>query len=104
MIEKVFNMAPGGEVGVKRVIFDDNVNIIHMRFQKDSGLPEHLSNSNVYMTVLGGTLSIGLGEQEINEYPSGTILSIPKGIKMNVRNRHEGTLELLVLKAPAPGK
>lgn len=54
------------------------------------------------MTVMRGLLSIGLDEQEIHEYPAGTVLKIPKGIRMNVKNLHDDTLELLVVKAPAP--
>lgn len=73
-----------------------------MVFNKDEGLAEHFSNSNVYMTVLRGTLSIGLGDQDIHEYTKGDVLEIPYNIKMNVRNLHDNTLELIVMKAPAP--
>jgi len=75
-----------------------------MVFNKDEGLPEHFSNSNVYMTVIRGTLSIGLDEQEIHEYGSGTLLKIPYQTKMNVKNLHTDTLELIIVKAPAPKK
>ena len=67
-----------------------------------AGLPEHLSNSNVYMTVVRGMLSIGLDDQEIHEYEAGTLLKIPFQTKMNVKNLNEETLELIVVKAPAP--
>jgi quercetin dioxygenase-like cupin family protein len=73
-----------------------------MVFNQGDGLPEHFSNSNVYMTVIRGTLSIGLDEQEIHEYDSGTLLKIPFQTKMNVKNLHDKTLELIVVKAPAP--
>ena len=63
MIEQIFNLAGGNEKIVEKVIFDENVHYLHMVFNKDEGLPEHLSNSNVYMTVLRGRLSIGLDEQ-----------------------------------------
>ncbi len=79
-------------------------NYLHMVFNKNEGFPEHFSNSNVYMAVIRGLLSIGLDEQEMHEYPAGTILKIPKGIKMNVKNLHDSTLELIVVKVPAPGK
>jgi quercetin dioxygenase-like cupin family protein len=102
MIEQIFNMAKGDKHTIERVIGDENLHYMHMILCKDQGLPEHFSNSNVYMSVLRGTLSIGLGEQEIHEYPVGTVLKIPKGIKMNVRNLHEDTLEITVVKVPAP--
>ncbi|NLV86943.1 MAG: hypothetical protein GX025_06975 [Clostridiales bacterium] len=102
MVEQVFTLADGNQKTVEKVIFDENVHYLHMIFGKDEGLPEHFSNSNVYMTVLQGTLSIGLNNQEIHEYPKGTLLKIPVDTKMNVKNLGEETLELIVVKAPAP--
>lgn len=102
MIEQLFNLIDSKERLVQKVVQDDNLDYIHMIFNKDEGLPEHYSNSNVYMTVVRGTLSIGLDEQEIHDYPAGSMLKIPYHIKMNVRNLHNEPLELVVIKAPAP--
>ncbi|HZK01975.1 MAG TPA: cupin domain-containing protein, partial [Anaerovoracaceae bacterium] len=96
-------ISTGDDKAVERVIFDENIHYIHMIFNKGDGLPEHFSNSNVYMTVVRGKLSIGLDNQEIQEYERGTLLKIPADTKMNVNNLHEDTLELIVVKAPAPG-
>ena len=60
------------------------------------------SNSNVYMTVVRGKLSIALDDQEIHVYEEGTLLKIPENTKMNVKNLNELVLELIVVKAPAP--
>ena len=102
MVEQVFKLARNDEKAVEKVIFDENVHYLHMVFNKGEGLPEHFSNSNVYMTVIRGKLSIGLDEQEIHAYIAGTLLKIPFKVKMNVRNLHDETLELIVVKAPAP--
>lgn len=104
MVEEVFKLARGNQKAVEKIIFDENVHYLHMVFNKDEGLPEHYSNSNVYMTVIRGTLSIALDDQEIHEYEDGTLLKIPFETKMNVNNLHDETLELVVVKAPAPGK
>lgn len=104
MVEKVYQLTLGNEKVVEKVIMDENVHYIHMIFNKGEGLPEHFSNSNVYMTVVRGTLSIGLNEQEIHEYKQGTVLKIPFNTKMNVGNKHDEVLELIVVKAPAPAK
>jgi len=104
MVEKVYNMTFGDTKKVEMLISDENVNYIHMIFNKGEGLPEHFSNSNVYMTVMKGILSIGLDEQEIHEYMQGNVLKIPFKTKMNVGNKHDGVLELIVVKAPAPVK
>ena len=104
MIEQIFQMTQNDNHTIEKVITDENVNLNHMILNKNEGLPEHFSNSNVYMAVLRGLLSIGLDQQEIHEYPAGTVLKIPKGIKMNVKNSQDNTLELIVVKAPASGK
>jgi quercetin dioxygenase-like cupin family protein len=102
MIEQVFKYSVSDEKAVEKIIMDENINYIHMTFNKNEGLPEHYSNSNVYMTVLRGTLSIRLDEQEVHEYGKGDILKIPYNTKMNVNNFYNDTLELIVVKAPAP--
>ncbi len=102
MVEQIFKLTKGNEKAVEKVISDENVHYLHMVFNQNEGLPEHFSNSNVYMTVVRGTLSIGLDEQEVHEYASGTLLKIPYQTKMDVKNLHTDTLELIVVKAPAP--
>ncbi|MDD4715621.1 MAG: cupin domain-containing protein [Oscillospiraceae bacterium] len=102
MIEKEYQLSKSNEKAIEKVIFDENLHYLHMIFSKGEGLPAHLSNSNVYMTVIRGKLSIGLEEQEIHEYGTGTLLKIPFQTKMNVRNMHDETLELIVVKAPVP--
>ena len=86
MIEQVFNYSTGDDFAVEKLIFDDNINYINMVFNKDEGLPEHFSNSNVYMTVIRGQLSLGLDGQEVHAYGAGTLLKIPFKVKMNVKN------------------
>lgn len=102
MVEQEFKLSRGNEKAVERVIFDENIHYLHMVFNKGEGLPKHFSNSNVYMTVVRGKLSIGLDDQDIHEYEAGTLLKIPFNTKMNVNNLHDDTLELIIVKAPAP--
>jgi quercetin dioxygenase-like cupin family protein len=102
MVEQVFSMSRNDDMAVEKLIFDENINYIHMVFNNGQGLPEHFANSNVYMTVVRGQLSIQLNEQDDHIYEAGNVLKIPEGTKMNVRNKHEATLELIVVKAPAP--
>lgn len=102
MIEQSFKLARGNNKAIEKILFDENVHYLHIILNKDEGLPEHYSNSNVYMTVIRGMLSIGLGDQEIHEYEAGTMLKIPFQTKMNVNNFHDGSLELIIVKAPAP--
>lgn len=102
MVEQVYQLETGDKKVVEKVIMDENIHYIHMVFNKDEGLPEHYSNSNVYMTVVRGKLSIALDDQEIHVYEEGTLLKIPENTKMNVKNLNDLVLELIVVKAPAP--
>ena len=102
MIEREYKLTKTNEKIIEKILFDENLHYLHMVLNKGEGLPKHFSNSNVYMTVIRGKLSIGLDEQEIHEYEPGTMLKIPFQTKMNVRNLHTETLELIVVKAPAP--
>ena len=102
MIEKAYDLAVTNEKTVHKEILDENLHYLHMVFPKGEGLPVHFSNSNVYMTVVRGRLSIGLDDQEIHAYPTGTVLKIPFKTKMNVKNLDDAVLELIVVKAPAP--
>jgi len=98
MIEKVHQYNLGNEKVVEKLIMEEDVNVIHMIFNKDEGLPEHFANAYVQMIVMRGTLSIQLDEQENHKYHKGTILQIPFKTKMNVRNQDEEALELMVVK------
>ena len=102
MIENVFKISRGDEKAIEKVILDENLQYIHMVFGKDEGLPVHVSNSDVYMTIIRGNLTIGLNDQEDHEYAAGHVLKIPVKTRMHVRNLHETVLELIVVKAPAP--
>lgn len=104
MIEQVYKISTDDEKAVEKVIYDENLHYLHMVFNKEEGLAEHFSNSNVYMTVVRGTLSISLNDQGIHKYSKGTLLKIPVNTKMNVKNLNDDTLELIVVKAPAPTK
>lgn len=104
MIEQLHKINSSGEKLIEKLIEDENLHYMHMIFNKGDGLPEHFSNSTVYMTVLRGILSIGLDDQEIHRHEAGSVLKIPFNTKMNVGNKDEGQLELIVIKAPAPQK
>lgn len=102
MVEKVFKLSKSEDKLIEKIVMDENIHYLHMIFNKEEGLPIHQSNSNVYMTVLKGVLSIGLNDEEVREYEAGSLLKIPFDTKMNVRNLGDDQLELIVVKAPAP--
>lgn len=102
MIEKVYNLNTYSEKSINKVIDDDNLGLNHMVLPKGDALPEHYSNSNVYMIIIQGRMNIKLDNQKIHQYGVGEIINIPFHTKMNVYNEKESLLEFLVVKAPNP--
>lgn len=102
MIEKKVPFISLDEKVIEKLVDDDNLAINHMLLPKDAGLPEHYSNSNVYMIIVRGTMTIKLNEETANIHEKGTILQIPFQTKMNVKNYHDEMLEFFVVKAPNP--
>lgn len=85
------------------VIVNDNVAMInHMILPEGDRLPLHNANSNVYMIVTGGEVTLELNESEPVTHEKGTIINIEYGILMNVYNAGSEILELFVVKAPGP--
>lgn len=66
------------------------------------GLPEHVSNPAVYLSVPREQQSIGLDQQEIHLHPERNDRKIPQGIKMLVKNLDNLLLERIMVKAAAP--
>lgn len=104
MIETVYSFSLDDERRVEKIIDADEVMINHMVFPRDAGLPEHNANSNVWMVILRGILTLQLADQEPHRYGKGSIVNIPYGTKMNVSNRDEDIMEMFVIKAPTPAK
>jgi quercetin dioxygenase-like cupin family protein len=102
MIEKEYFYTISDEKIIEKLIEDDHVGINHIILPKDQSIPEHYSNSNVYLVIIRGILSLQLGEEKENEYSEGSILAIPYQTKMNGRNHYEESVEFFVVKAPSP--
>lgn len=102
MVEKYVRFTVTNEKTIEKVIDQDLVAINHMVLPQGDSLPEHYANSNVFMVVARGTVTLRLDEQEDHKYEAGNILQIPYKTKMNVSNKDPQVLELFVVKAPGP--
>ena len=102
MLEKIYEMKVTNEKIVEMLIDDENLALNHMVFTQGTGLPEHYSNSNVYMAIIRGVLTLKLNDHESHRYEKGKVVNIPYNTKMNVNNFDEEVLELLVIKSPNP--
>lgn len=87
---------------IEKIVDDDNVVINHMLLIKNTGLPEHYSNSNVYLIIVSGNMTIKLDGNEPNIHSKGSIINVPFNTKMNINNYSEELLEFFVVKAPNP--
>ncbi|MCK4928283.1 MAG: cupin domain-containing protein [Methanosarcinales archaeon] len=87
---------------VERIVNDDNVHINHIILGKGDNMPEHFSNSNLYLIIVQGEMKLTLGEQEAHDYPHGSIINFPYNTKMFVQNEHSPLLEFFVVKSPNP--
>ena len=54
MVEKVYKLSTSDEKAIEKVLFDENLHYLHMVLNQGDALPEHFTNSNVYMTVVRG--------------------------------------------------
>jgi quercetin dioxygenase-like cupin family protein len=103
MLEKVYNFSTTEDIKkIEKIIDDEPVMINHMVLPKGTGLPEHYSNSNVYMIIIRGNMTLKLNEQEPQQYSYGRIINIPYNTKMDVNNFDEDILEFFVVKSPNP--
>lgn len=83
---------------IERIVEDPQFHLVHMIFNTDEGLPIHPAHANLYMTVLSGSLSIQLNDEPLLIVKAKSVIKIPFGTVMNVRNLHPEQLELLVIK------
>ena len=102
MLEKIYDFSKEDTKNIEKLIDDDHLLLNHMILPKNTGLPEHYSNSNVYMIVVRGILSLQLEDQELQHYENGHIINIPYNTKMNVNNFNDEVLEFFVVKSPNP--
>lgn len=103
-MEQSYSLYQGDEKKIEKLVMKENGQYIHMVFPPSDGLPIHMSNAELFMTVVRGTLSLGLNENEVISYSKGTMINIPFETKMNVRNKNEDILELIVVKIVPEGK
>lgn len=103
MIEKVYSFTKSKEKCIEKLIDDDVAAINHIILPFGESVPEHDSNSHVYLIITKGTMSVCLNHQPTHEYSEGIILAIPFQTHMKISNNtQDSVLEFFILKAPSP--
>lgn len=101
-MEKVYQFKQSTDKLVEKILDDDVAMINHMILNQGEALPRHDSNSNVYMIIVCGILTIQLGDNPSKHYEKGHIINIPGNITMNISNTNAEQVEFFVVKAPSP--
>lgn len=102
MLEKTYAFSIGNEKNIEKMIDDNDVVVNHIVLPKGAALPEHYSNSNVYLIIVRGQMTLKLAEEECHQYQYGQVVNIPYHVKMSIINFNEDVLEFFVVKAPNP--
>lgn len=101
-MEKVYKFNQSDEKLVEKILDDDVVMINHVILNLGEALPQHDSNSNVYLVIVRGRINLQLGDNPQKEYENGSIVNIPGKVRMNISNEDEEQAEFFVVKAPSP--
>ena len=102
MLEKAYKFTTESCKTIEKLIDDEPVLINHAILPEGDALPEHYSNSNVYLIIVRGILTARLDDQDAHQYPCGQIVNVPYHTKMNISNADGDVLEFFIIKAPNP--
>ncbi|MGC8777268.1 MAG: cupin domain-containing protein [Candidatus Caldatribacteriaceae bacterium] len=98
---RLYHFKSTDEKRIEQIVNADEVQINHLVLPQGEKVPEHYSNSNVYLIVVKGTMTITL-EGEPRKHLRGDILFVPYHTRMLIENEERETLEFFVVKAPHP--
>lgn len=101
-MEKVYSFNQSAEKLVEKILDDDVAMINHMILNQKEALPKHDSNSNVYLIIVRGMLTIQLADKPEKRYENGSIVNIPGKVTMNISNCDSEQAEFFVVKTPSP--
>ena len=102
MTEKIYPFTTTQEKLIEIIVDESAVMINHVILPEGDALPIHRANSNVYMILIKGSVSLALDDGDTRAYSAGSIISIPFGTKMDVQNSGGDPLEFFIVKAPGP--
>lgn len=87
---------------IEKIVEDNHAAINHVVLADGDALPEHATNSNVYLIIIRGEATIRLEDEGAGAYPAGSIVHIPYRTRMNLSNHGSGPLDFFIVKAPGP--
>jgi len=102
MVEQVYPLVQTEATTAEKIIMTDDIHYIHLVLGPGEHLDRHHANARVHMTVIRGTVTLELADQEAHDYKAGNLVVIPDKTEMLISNKQEHSLELIIVKAPGP--
>jgi|GEM_PF-1634879 len=95
-----------GDASIRERVVDRpdrwNMLLAHVVLPPGEAVPRHPTDSEAFVTVVRGTLTLDLEGIAETEHPRGSVLYLPTGTPMVPRNAGPEVLEFFVVKAPHP--
>lgn len=102
MPEIVYGYSLKTDKTFEKLVDDDRLIIDHIVLTKGDGLPDHLTNSNVYFIITKGEIVVKLENKDTRNYTAGEIISFPYRVQINIANEKDLHAELFMIKSPNP--
>ena len=98
MIESIIPITAGKEDIFENLIKKDSLTINHVVVPPGKIFPAHMTESEVYIIITTGTLTVNLNSQPDHSYCKNNMVSIPKGVMSGISNEGDVPTELYVVK------
>ncbi len=102
MTHKIYVYQDSNEKLIEKVIDDQNIHLNHVILTQNDKLPEHYSNSNVYLIINKGIMTIQLDDEVPQIIENHHFIYISHNTKMNISNQNHDLLEFFIVKSPNP--
>jgi quercetin dioxygenase-like cupin family protein len=102
MVEKLYHYTLTDEKTAEIFLSDDNCTVGHVILQPGDELEEHSTDSNVYLLIIRGAITLSLNKAETKTFGTGVVVNLPFGTVMGMKNSSENVMELFAFKSPAP--
>ncbi len=98
MIEKTTNYSLEQQEALVNLVTNDSLIINHVVVPPGKIFPAHMTESEVYIIITTGTLTVNLNSQPDHSYCKNNMVSIPKGVMSGISNQGDVLTELFVVK------
>lgn len=102
VIETIYTFNKSSNKLIEKIIDDNYIQLNHLSLDQGDDIPEHLTDSNVYLIIVKGHMKLILDSQNTCNHSEGSIINIPYNINMYILNEEPEILDFFVVKSPNP--